>query len=184
MTGPKSPEYQIQCLNNVTADNVNSKTSKDTFERVAFSLKKYGLKWSKVFGENSNGPNAMLKAMRACITRVQFTLEYVYKNFNKKKKKNYFFVNSKVNRDGGERRDKQGLLHEILGAGIEAFKNYLNLGWNFNSLKESLAKDIAEITIDVLNILYLENDERSIKIKLNCAILLFTLAMPNENKLV
>jgi len=108
-------------------------------------------------------------------------------NFNiKKKKKNklFFFVNSKVNRDGDERREKQGLLFEILGAGIEAFKNYLNLGWNFNSLKESLAKDIAEITIDVLNILYFENDERSIKIKLNCSILLFTLAMPNENKLV
>lgn len=77
MTGQKSPEYQIQSLNNVTIDNVYSKNSKDTFERVAFSLKKYGLKWSKVFGENSNGPNAMLKAMRACISKIQFTLEYV-----------------------------------------------------------------------------------------------------------
>jgi hypothetical protein len=43
---------------------------------VAFSLKKYSLKWSKVFGENLNGPNAMLKAMRACITKVQITQEY------------------------------------------------------------------------------------------------------------
>ncbi len=43
---------------------------------MAFSLKKYSLKWSKVFGENLNGPNAMLKAMRACITKVQITQEY------------------------------------------------------------------------------------------------------------
>jgi len=43
---------------------------------VGFSLKKYSLKWSKVFGENLNGPNAMLKAMRACITKVQITREY------------------------------------------------------------------------------------------------------------
>ena len=77
MSGSKSPEYQIQCLNNVTIDNIHSKNSKDTFERVAFSLKKYGLKWSKVFGENANGPNAMLKAMRACIDKIQFTREYV-----------------------------------------------------------------------------------------------------------
>jgi hypothetical protein len=49
-------------------------------------------------------------------------------------------------------------------------------------MKESLAKDIAEITIDVLNILSYENDERSVKTKLACAILLFTLAMPNENQ--
>lgn len=49
-------------------------------------------------------------------------------------------------------------------------------------MKESLAKDIAEITIDVLNILFLENDERSLKTKHTCAILLFALAMPNENK--
>jgi len=49
-------------------------------------------------------------------------------------------------------------------------------------MKESLAKDIAEITIDLLNIIYLENDERSNKIKQTCAILLFALAMPNENK--
>jgi hypothetical protein len=87
-----------------------------------------------------------------------------------------------VSRDGDERREKQSTLYEILGAGIEAFKNYLNLGWNFNSMKESLAKDIAEITIDLLNIIYLENDERSNKIKQTCAILLFALAMPNENK--
>ncbi|CAF0779717.1 unnamed protein product [Adineta ricciae] len=162
MSGPKSPEYQIQCLNHVTMDNIYSKNSKDTFERVAFSLKKYGLKWSKVFGENSNGPNAMLKAMRACIAKIQFTRE-------------------KVNRDGDERREKQCALHDILGAGIEAFKAYLNLGWNFNSMKESLAKDIAEITIDALNILAFEADERSNKIKQTCAILLFALAMPNEN---
>lgn len=77
MSGVKSPEYQIQCLNNVTIDNIYSKNSKETFERVAFSLKKYGLKWSKVFSENYNGPNAMLKAMRACIRKVQFTREYV-----------------------------------------------------------------------------------------------------------
>ena len=51
-------------------------------------------------------------------------------------------------------------------------------------MKESLAKDIAEITIDVLNIIYFENDERSNKIKQTCAILLFALAMPNENKYV
>ena len=75
MSGSKSPEFQIQCLNNVNIDNVYSKNSKDTFERVAFSLKKYGLKWSKVFGENSSGPNAMLKAMRACIAKVQYTRE-------------------------------------------------------------------------------------------------------------
>ncbi|CAF0794794.1 unnamed protein product [Rotaria sp. Silwood1] len=162
MSGPKSPEYQIQCLNNVTIDNINSKNSKETFERVAFSLKKYGLKWSKVFSENYNGPNAMLKAIRACISKIQYTRE-------------------KVNRDGDERRDKQSTLYEILAAGIEAFKNYLNLGWNFNSMKESLAKDIAEIAIDALNILYSENDERSSKTKLTCAILLFALAMPNEN---
>ncbi len=78
MSGQKSPDYQIQCLNNVTIDNIYSKNSKETFERVAFSLKKYGLKWSKVFSENSNGPNAMLKAMRACIAKIQFTREYVY----------------------------------------------------------------------------------------------------------
>ena len=82
MSGPKSPEYQIQCLNNVTIDNIYSKNSKETFERVAFSLKKYGLKWSKVFGENYNGPNAMLKAMRACITKIQYTREYVLIDFN------------------------------------------------------------------------------------------------------
>jgi hypothetical protein len=51
-------------------------------------------------------------------------------------------------------------------------------------MKESLAKDIAEVTIDVLNILYFENDERSAKTKLTCAILLFAIAMPNENKSV
>jgi hypothetical protein len=79
MSGQKSPEYQIQCLNNITIDNVHLKTTKDTFERVTFSLKKYGLKWSKVFGENSNGPNAMLKAMRSCISRIRFTLEYIFK---------------------------------------------------------------------------------------------------------
>jgi hypothetical protein len=78
MSGQKSPEYQIQSLNNITIDNINSKNSKDTFERVAFSLKKYGLKWSKVFGENSNGPAAMIKAMRACISKIQFTREYVF----------------------------------------------------------------------------------------------------------
>lgn len=49
-------------------------------------------------------------------------------------------------------------------------------------MKESLAKDISEITIDVLNILTLESDERSVKTKQTCAILLFALAMPNENK--
>ena len=88
----------------------------------------------------------------------------------------------KINRDGDERRDKQSNLYEIIGAGIEAFKNYLNLGWNFNSLKESLAKDVAEVTIDVLIMLSAENDERSTKTKHTCAILLFALAMPNENK--
>jgi hypothetical protein len=77
MSGEKSPKYQIECLNNVTIDNIYSKNSKDTFEHVAFSLKKYGLKWSKVFGENGNGPNAMLKAIRACISKIQFTREYV-----------------------------------------------------------------------------------------------------------
>ena len=51
-------------------------------------------------------------------------------------------------------------------------------------MKESLARDIAEITIDILNILTLESDERSVKIKTSCAILLFALAMPNENKYV
>ena len=75
MSGSKAPEYQIQSLNSVTVDNVNSKATKDTLNLVAFSLKKYGLKWSKVFGENSNGPNAMLKAMRACIARIQYTQE-------------------------------------------------------------------------------------------------------------
>lgn len=94
----------------------------------------------------------------------------------------FFFLNRKVTRDGGERREKQGALNEILGAGIEAFKNFLNLGWNFNSMKESFAKDIAEVAIDVLNILSLESDERSVKTKHTCAIVLFALAMPNENK--
>lgn len=75
MTGQKSPEYQIQCLNNVTIDNIYSQNIKETFERVALSLKKYGLKWSKVFGENSNGPNAMLNTLRACISKIQFTLQ-------------------------------------------------------------------------------------------------------------
>ena len=88
----------------------------------------------------------------------------------------------KVNRDGDERREKQNTLHDILGSGIEAFKNYLNLGWNFNSMQESSAKEIAEVAIDVLNILLLEMDERSVKTKHTCAILLFALAMPNENK--
>jgi hypothetical protein len=98
------------------------------------------------------------------------------------KNQTFFVLNRKVNKDGDERRDKQNSLYEVLGAGIEAFRNYLNLGWNFNSLKESLAKDIAEITIDILNILSVESDERSVKIKSSCAILLFTIAMPNENK--
>jgi hypothetical protein len=146
---------------------------------VAFSLKKYGLKWSKVFGENLNGPNAMLKAMRACILKIQITREYV-NNSGKRRKKNLVF--RKSNQDGSERRDKQSSLQDILGAGIEAFRNYFNLGWNFNSMKETLAKNIAEITIDVLNILSFDNDERSIKTKSSCAILLFALAMPNENK--
>jgi hypothetical protein len=88
----------------------------------------------------------------------------------------------KCHQDGSERREKQDSLQEILGAGIEAFRNYFNLGWNFNSMKETLAKNIAEVTIDVLNILTFDNDERSIKIKSSCAILLFALAMPNENK--
>jgi hypothetical protein len=76
MTGEKSPQHQIQCLNHFTIDNIDTKNSKETFEHVAFSLKKYSLKWSKIFGENLNGPNAMLKAMRACITKVQITQEY------------------------------------------------------------------------------------------------------------
>lgn len=75
MSGSKAPEHQINCLNSVTVDNVNSKATKDTLNLVAFSLKKYGLKWSKAFGENSNGPNAMIKAMRACILKIQFTQE-------------------------------------------------------------------------------------------------------------
>ncbi len=87
MRGSKSPEYQIQCLNNVTIDNIYSQNCKETFERVAFSLKKYGLKWSKVFGENSNGPNAMLKAMRACITKIQITREYV---------ESYIYIKNKI----------------------------------------------------------------------------------------
>jgi hypothetical protein len=49
-------------------------------------------------------------------------------------------------------------------------------------MKESLAKDITEIAIEVLNILSVECDERSVKIKSSCAILLFALAMPHENK--
>lgn len=89
---------------------------------------------------------------------------------------------SKYNRDGNDRREKQDTLHEILGAGIEAFRNYMNIGWNFNSMKEALAKDIASITIEVLNIISFDSDERSVKIKTSCAILLFALAMPNENK--
>jgi hypothetical protein len=76
MTGPKAPDYQIQCLNNINIENVNSKTTKEIFDRVAFSLKKYGLKWSKIFGENYDGPYAMLKAMRACISKMQYTREY------------------------------------------------------------------------------------------------------------
>jgi hypothetical protein len=141
---------------------------------VAFSLKKYSLKWSKVFGKNLNGPNAMLKAMRACITKVQIIREY----FIEMKLYSFkHFVFRRFNQDENERQ-----LREILGAGIEAFRNYINLGWNFNSMKESLAKNIAEITIDVLNILSVDSDEHSIKIKSSCAILLFALAMPNENK--
>jgi len=87
MTGEKSPEHQIQCLNHFTVDNINTIKSKETFERVAFSLKKYGLKWSKVFGENLNGPNAMLKAMRACILKIQITREYVNNSGKEKKRK-------------------------------------------------------------------------------------------------
>lgn len=94
----------------------------------------------------------------------------------------FVFCSRKFVQDGDERRDKQTALQEILGAGIEAFRNYFNLGWNFNSMKEPLAKDIAEITIDTLNILTFDKDERSVKIKSSCAILLFALAMPNENK--
>lgn len=94
----------------------------------------------------------------------------------------FFWGNRKIHRDGDERREKQSNLYDIIGAGIEAFKNYLNIGWNFNSLKESLAKDVAEVTIDVLIMLSTENDERSTKIKHTCAIILFALAMPNENK--
>jgi hypothetical protein len=73
MTGSKAPEHQVQCLNSMTVENINNRSSKETFDRVAFSLKKYGLKWSKVFGENYSGPNAMLKAMRACIDKIQLT---------------------------------------------------------------------------------------------------------------
>jgi hypothetical protein len=91
MTGEKSPEHQIQCLNRFTVDNINSKYSKETFERIAFSLKKYGLKWSKVFGENLNGPNAMLKAMRACISKIQITREYVIGINLFRTKKNFVF---------------------------------------------------------------------------------------------
>ena len=88
----------------------------------------------------------------------------------------------KYNRDGNDRREKQDTLNEILGAGIEAFRNYMNIGWNFNSMKEALAKDIASITIEFLNIISFDSDLRSMKIKSSCAILLFALAMPNENK--
>ena len=49
-------------------------------------------------------------------------------------------------------------------------------------MRGSLPKDIAEVTIDALNILFVESDERSNKTKLTCAIILFALAMPNENK--
>lgn len=73
MRGEKSPEQQIQALNNITIDNILTRNSREVFERVAFSLKTYGLNWSKVFGENLNGPNAMLKAMRACISRIHIT---------------------------------------------------------------------------------------------------------------
>lgn len=73
MTGPKAPDYQIQCLNSINTDNIYNNHSKETFDRVAFSLKKYGLKWSKAFGENYNGPNAMLCAMRACIDKIRST---------------------------------------------------------------------------------------------------------------
>jgi len=99
-----------------------------------------------------------------------------------KEKKTKYFVFRKFNQDENEIQEKQVSLEEILGAGIEAFRNYFNLGWNFNSMKESLAKNIVEITIDVLNILSFNSDEHSIKIKSSCAILLFALAMPNENK--
>ena len=75
-------------------------------------------------------------------------------------------------------------LYETVGAGIEAFKNYFNLGLNFNSLREPLATDVSEVTIDVLNIIFFETEERFAKIKHSCAILLFTLAMPNENMYV
>ena len=75
MSGAKAPEYQIQCLNGITVDNVNSTATKETLNRVAFSLKKYGLKWSKAFGENYNGPNAMIRAMGACIMKIQYTQE-------------------------------------------------------------------------------------------------------------
>ena len=163
MHGTKAPEHQIQSLNNITSDNIHSKGTKAIFEAVAFSLKKYGLKWSKVFSKDNTGPNAMIKAMRACIEKIQYTRR-------------------KVEQDGDEREEKQSNLYDVLGSGIEAFKNYLNLGWNYNSLQESLAKDMAEVTIDVLNILFLIRDERWLKIKQTCAMLLFGLAMPNENK--
>lgn len=163
MSGVKAPEYQIQCLNNVTSDNLHTKATKETFDRVAFSLKKYGLKWSKAFGENSNGPNAMIKALRACIEKIRYTRK-------------------KIDQDGDEREEKQSHLYDVLGSGMEALKNYLSLGWNFNSLQESLAKDMAEVVIDVLNILFWLKDERFNKTKQTCAMLLFGLAMPNENK--
>ena len=181
MSGAKSPEYQIQILNSITTDNILMKNNKEVFERVAFSLKKYGLKWSKVFGENLNGPNAMLKAMRACIGKIHIIQGYVSTDA-KAEFVEIVFRCRKITQDGDERRDKQTVLHEILGVGIEAFRNYFNLGWNFNSMKESLAKDIAEITIEILNILTFDGDERSVKIKSSCAVLLFALAMPNENK--
>ncbi|CAF0761742.1 unnamed protein product [Didymodactylos carnosus] len=161
MSGQNAPEVQINFLNSISIDNL-PKHSKDIFDKVAFSLKKYGLKWSKIFGENNRGPNSLCSALNIFIEKVQLTRE-------------------KINHDNDPRKEKINNLYDTIGAGIEAFKNYLNLGWNFNSLKERLAMDIARCTINVLNLLYDEKDERVTKTKHSCAIVLFTLAMPNES---
>ena len=73
MSGSQAPESQIRALNSIKVDEFDPKFTRETFERVAFSLKKYGLKWSRVFGENNTGPNAMLKTMRTCFEKIQLT---------------------------------------------------------------------------------------------------------------
>lgn len=74
MSGNQAPESQIRSLNSIKVDGYDPKSVREKFEHVAFSLRKFGLKWSKVFGENHHGPNAMLKAMQTTFEKIQITM--------------------------------------------------------------------------------------------------------------